>query len=178
MISTAKLGTLLTVLGTMLIAAALLYSYTELQALDDQIRKKEITKEQLDVEIEKKKGEIYKLINDPLWNLAEVRVLAVKAGFGPGAPPDRKEAQLYDFSFWIDVPNNRKNDIKEIRFLRLAGEKLRPLVGTEPSNGFSDGYLGWGCFRTVDVTIVEKDTAEETTKRINQCELLGPGWRN
>jgi hypothetical protein len=45
------------------------------------------------------------------------------------------------------------------------------IVGTEPSNGFGVSYLGWGCFSSVDVTIVEK-TGQETNTSFNQCAIM------
>ena len=172
MTAASKLATPLTVLGAVLVAAAFIYSYSGLNNLQADIEAKQAKRDDLDAAIRELEDERDFLKTGPLSELVRVDALAVKLD-GRRDPQGR---QLYDFSLWLDVPNNRKQDIREVRYRRLAGERLQDvLVGTEPSNGFRRSYLGWGCFDKVDVVIV-KTTGEETPPiRVDQCRILRSG---
>ena len=38
------------------------------------------------------------------------------------------DAQQYDFSYWIAIPNNRKNDIEKVEYRRRGGELLQKVL--------------------------------------------------
>lgn len=165
------LGTMLTALGVILLAAALAYSYSGLRSMHAEIANKEVQRDSLDAAIDTLQKQVDLLVHGPLWDLATVDANAVRLE----GRKDGRGRQLYDFGLWLNVPNNRKQDIAEVGYRRRFGESLQAvLVGTEPSNGFGVSYLGWGCFPVLDVTIVER-SGTMTTKRVDQCHILDSG---
>jgi hypothetical protein len=166
-ITAAKLEKPLTILGAVVVFGTLAFSYAGLRALEADIKAREAQREVLDIRIAELESEIDRLKNAPLTELAEVGALAVELE-GRKDPDGR---QLFTFSYWLEVPNNRKRDIRRVEYRRRFGERLQDvMIGTEPSNGFGVSYLGWGCFRTVDVTIVEK-TGQKGTLTFDQCDI-------
>jgi hypothetical protein len=162
-----KLERSLTVLGALVVIGTIVFSFFGLRALEADIEAKEAQRADLDQRIIELNNEIDRLKHAPLKELVEMGAIAVKLD-GKMDPNGR---QLYDFGYWLYVPNNRKRDIARAEYRRRAGERLRNvLVGTEPSNGFGVSYLGWGCFRTVDVTIVETN-GQTATIQFDQCAI-------
>jgi len=157
----------LTVLGAVVVLGTLVFSFLGLRALEAEIDVKTAQREALDLRIAELEQEIDRLQHAPLSELVKPDALAVKLD----GKTDPRGRQLYEFSYWLDVPNNRKGEIRVVEYHRRFGESLRDvLVGREPSNGFAVSYLGWGCFPTVDVTIVET-TGQKETIQFDQCEI-------
>ena len=165
----STLETPLTVLGAIAVIGAIALSFAGLNSLEADIETKEAQREALDARVTKLKDEIDQLKHAPLEELVAVGAVGVELD----GKKDRTGRQLYDFSYWLDVPNNRKRDISRVEYRRRLGERLQDvLIGKEPSNGFGVSYLGWGCFGAVDVTIVET-TGKTATIQFNQCEIMG-----
>lgn len=91
---------------------------------------------------------IHKERTSPLEILIEVRAsLSPSNTFSDGK-------RNYNFTFWLDVPSFRKDEIKEVRynFCDNFYDKLR--VSNDPSSSFSIGYLGWGICPTMKIDVV------------------------
>jgi hypothetical protein len=164
----SKLEKPLTVLGAVAVIGTIAFSYSGLRTLEADITIKQAQRDLLDVKVAALEVEIDRLKHAPIGELVVVGAMGVQLD-GKKDPSGR---QLYDFSFWLDVPNNRKRSISKVEYRRRAGQRLQDVItGTEPSNGFGVSYLGWGCFSTVDVTIVET-TGQETTISVDQCAIM------
>ncbi len=162
-----KLEKPLTILGALIVIGALALSFAGLRTLEADIKDKQAQREVLDIHIAELEQEIHRLKHAPLEELVEVGALAVELE-GKTDPHGR---QLFTFSYWLEIPNNRKREIGKVEYRRRYGERLQDaLVGTEPSNGFGVSYLGWGCFRTVDVIILET-TGEQHVIEFDQCKI-------
>jgi hypothetical protein len=97
---------------------------------------------------------LYKERTFPLDSLIEIRV-----SFSPSNTyTDGKRNN--NFTFWLDVPSFRKEEIKEVRYNFCQGFYDRIRVSKDPTSSFSIGYLGWGVCPTmkIDVVLQTEDT--------------------
>lgn len=106
-------------------------------------------------------------LRGPLAKLIEVR--------GSSQPlniKDPKGQQLYDFTVWLKLPEFRKPEIEKVRYhFDHPSVILRDRVATNPENGFSVSYRGWGCFPGIEV-IVTTTGKEDLTLPFDQCAHL------
>ena len=156
------------VAGVILIAVSAYYSYQYTREIQQEIRTKQDSLDALETHIETLQKEYELLVSGPLEQLVSPQAMLVTIE----GKKDQFSRQLHDFNLWLNIPNNRKNDIQRVEYIRRNGEVLqKTLVGTEPSNGFGVSYLGWGCFTQVDVSIYEK-SGNITQFSFDQCDQL------
>ncbi|WP_339755780.1 ATP-binding protein [Algoriphagus aquimarinus] len=91
---------------------------------------------------------LYKERTFPLDSLIEI-----KASFSPSNTyTDGKRNN--NFTFWLDVPSFRKEEIMEVRYNFCQGFYDRVRVSKDPTSSFSIGYLGWGVCPTMKIDVV------------------------
>jgi hypothetical protein len=161
----------LTLFGTILIILTIYLGVKFNNELREKVKCQKELQIELDASIEELEQTIVDLTEGPLAKIVAMEAMAVEL-VGRKTQDDN---QLYDFSLWIDVPNNRKNDIERVEYRRGPGDKLQKVItGNQPTNGFSVSYTGWGCFHIVEVTIIEK-SGKSTKMSFNQCDSIGWG---
>jgi transcription initiation factor IIF auxiliary subunit len=60
----------------------------------------------------------------------------------------------YDFSLWLDVPNEQKSRIKKVTYVfNHPTFNNKVFVSNNQANGFMVSYRGWGCLSNVTIKI-------------------------
>jgi hypothetical protein len=150
-----KLATLLTFLGFLLIATALLYSVFQLKSIQDQIELKTAQSEQLNTKIEELNRTIDHIKNGPIIELVKPKAIAVKL---EGKKDGLESRQLYNFILWTEMPNYRKKEVPQIKYFFNHSSMLKKnRISKEPTNGFAVNYTGWGSIPVVELTISQID---------------------
>jgi hypothetical protein len=170
------LAILLTLFGATLIILTIYLGVKFNNDLLAIVKAREVKQAALDMKIDKLNEELTLLKYGSISEIIKIETIAIKL---PGRKTQRRntngemvDAQQYDFSYWIAIPNNRKNDIEKVEYRRRGGELLQKvLTGTEPTNGFAASYTGWGCFPEVEITITEK-LGKVTELTFNQCDYV------
>ena len=150
-----KLATLLTFLGFLLVATALLYSVFQLKSIQDQIELKSAQSDSLNTKIEELNETINHIKNGPILELIKPKAIAVKL---EGKKDGLEGRQLYNFILWAELPNYRKKDIRHIKYFFNHSSMLKKnRISKEPTNGFAVNYTGWGSIPVVELTISQID---------------------
>lgn len=80
--------------------------------------------------------------------------------------------QIYDFSLWLDIPDQEKAKIQEVSYEFNHPTFRQPRqVSSEPSTGFRVGYRGWGCLSSVIITIRPREGEPEKID-FDMCRAL------
>lgn len=167
----------LTLFGTILIILTIYLGFVLNNELREKVKGREAAIIKLDAELKERQQRLVNLESGPLDKIVSMEAITVKLvgektkiTVEESGESTQKDAQLYDFSLWIDVPNNRKNDIESVEYRRKNGAVLQKVLSSkEPTNGFGVSYKGWGCFPIIEVTIKEK-SGEITKMSFNQCD--------
>jgi hypothetical protein len=147
----ARSGMALSAIGLLLMGAAILYGAVRLSKLREQISKKTATLTAIKDEIAALNNQIERIRNGPLPDLVTPRAVAI---LRPGLR-DREGRQLFNFMVWLNVPHVRQSEIREVRYFFGDSSFLsNRKTGSEASNGFAVGYLGWGAMTSVPIEVV------------------------
>ena len=103
----------------------------------------------------------------PLIAVVKPRASAVRSNTGRTGTP------LYDFSLWLDVPEDRKTEIASVEYeFNHPTFRQKTQESSDPKSGFKVGYDGWGCLRSVLVKIRLKQGGVQTID-FDMCEAVG-----
>lgn len=103
----------------------------------------------------------------PLIAVVKPRASAVRSNTGRTTTP------LYNFSLWLDVPDNRRGEIGSVEYeFNHPTFRQKTQESFDPGNGFRVGYNGWGCLRSVLVKIHLKQGGVQTID-FDMCEAVG-----
>lgn len=70
----------------------------------------------------------------------------------------KSDTPLYDFTLWLDIPSNRKKEVASVDYeFDHPTFRQKKQSSSNPKDGFRVGYLGWGCLRSVLVSVHLKD---------------------
>ncbi len=105
----------------------------------DKISRENINKKPVD--------EIIKLLRDE--QSSPINKLIV-----PKAAYKKIDENQGTFVIWIDVPSFRKKEIKEVEYTLCRGFAAPIRTASEPSSGFSIGYLGWGLCSVIQIKVI------------------------
>ncbi|MFC5624133.1 ATP-binding protein [Algoriphagus winogradskyi] len=84
----------------------------------------------------------------PIDSLVEIRASVSPSNTFSGGKKN------YNFTFWLELPSFRKNEIKEVRYNFCKGFYDSIRTSRDQTSSFSIGYLGWGVCDTIRVDIV------------------------
>jgi phenylalanyl-tRNA synthetase alpha subunit len=94
--------------------------------------------------------------------LAKVIVPKAKAKTVPGEKTASGKP-VYDFQLWLDVPQDRKSEIRSVEYFFDHPTFLnKHFTSSDSSNGFAVNYRGWGALRLVVVTVNLREGAPLT----------------
>jgi Caspase domain len=80
--------------------------------------------------------------------------------------------QKFAFDVWLQLaPADRARIAKVVYDFVLASEPLH-IESTDPSNGFSVAYDGWGCYSNVQVKVTLSNGIALTPATFNMCDAL------
>ncbi|RAI88320.1 ATP-binding protein [Algoriphagus yeomjeoni] len=107
------------------------------------------------------KGDKYEnLSEDDLKGLLEMERVApidslveIRASVSPSNTLSEGKKN-YNFTFWLELPSFRKNEIKEVSYNFCKGFYDSIRTSRDQTSSFSIGYLGWGVCDTIGVDIV------------------------
>jgi hypothetical protein len=84
-------------------------------------------------------------------------------------------SQLHEFTLWIDVPSDRKREIRQVSYRFNNSTFQRKLQGSSDApTGFRVSYRGWGCLEQVRITLSLRD-GSELPLDFNMCAAIG--WK-
>lgn len=105
--------------------------------------------------------------NLPLITVVKPRATAVPSKTGRASVP------LYDFSLWVDVPENRKSEIVSVEYeFNHPTFRQKTQQSSNAEDGFKVSYSGWGCLRSVLVRIHLRQGGVQTID-FDMCEAVG-----
>lgn len=85
----------------------------------------------------------------------------------------RTGQQIYNFSLWIDLPEERKSEIEKVRYeFNHPTFKDKINESVNPGDGFRIGYQGWGCLTRVIITMYPRE-GEPINIDFDMCRALG-----
>lgn len=103
----------------------------------------------------------------PLIAVVKPRASAMRSNGGRSGTP------LYDFSLWLDVPEDRKEEIASVEYeFNHPTFRQKTQESSDPKTGFKVSYNGWGCLRSVLVKIHLKQGGAQTID-FDMCEAVG-----
>jgi hypothetical protein len=80
----------------------------------------------------------------------------------------------YEFSLSIQAPSTLKEDIAKVHYDLVYEPNPLLLTSNDPNTNFEAMYEGWGCYRTVEATVIFKNANTQPRKKIfNMCSVLG-----
>ncbi len=159
------------------------YGALQVRTLDEDYRVKSDSLEMLGVQADSLRAEVERIASGPLDSLVTPRIVAVAAGrvscpkawdgYGRDA---HGLCPGYGFLLWLDVPYARRSDIREVdyHFSGITTSAVR--TGTEPSNGFLVGWLGWYPWATIPVDVVLKAGPTISLDFPMEQALRDAGW--
>ena len=151
----------LMVIGLGMILVAIGNGMRSLKDYEAQLASKQNELTQLKSDIKQIDDEIDTLQHAPLETLIKPKAIGITTGKKTvitSGPDKGAEGDLVNFTLWIDVPNCRRNEIREVRYKFPHPSYLSDVrVGRDPSNGFAVSYAGWGAVDIVPVTVVKTD---------------------
>jgi hypothetical protein len=81
------------------------------------------------------------------------------------------QKDIYDFSLWIDSPNEQKVQISKVIYVfDHPTFKTKEFTSSNQADGFKVSYRGWGCLSNVTIKIESRDVSSQI--RFNMCEAL------
>lgn len=117
---------------------------------------------------EKSHAQISSLPPIPIAALVTPRADAVLTG---GKATDGRSLRKY--SLWIDVPDDRSNEITEVRYLFNHPTFVNKIQSSSnAADGFRVGYTGWGCLYRIVITLVLTN-GQRPELDFNMCQALG-----
>jgi hypothetical protein len=102
-------------------------------------------------------------------------VLSAAADIIPRASYQERsgEKNSYDFSLWLDVPEDQRQKIKSVTYvLNHPTFAQKEYASSKSEDGFRVGYRGWGCLNTVLIRIERQGAGSQITFRMCD-ELMG-----
>lgn len=174
---------ILSAAGVAGVVAALGYGALQVRSLDAEYLVRADSLVSLGVLADSLRREVDRIRNGPLEPLITPRVVAVPAsrvqcpaawdGFG------RDEHGLcpgYGFLLWLELPSARRSEIREAAY-HFSGLTTSPVrTGTEPSNGFLIGWLGWWPWPNIPIVVSPKVGAKFTLDFPMEQALRDAGW--
>jgi hypothetical protein len=80
----------------------------------------------------------------------------------------------YEFSLSLQTPTTLKENISRVDYDLVYESNPLLLTSNDPSRNFEAIYEGWGCYRTVEVTVSFKNASTQPRKKtFNMCSVLG-----
>jgi hypothetical protein len=80
----------------------------------------------------------------------------------------------YAFSLSIEAPSVLKQKIARVEYDLVYESNPLWLTSNDPNTNFQITYVGWGCYRNVEVTVVFKSNDTQPRKKhFNMCSVLG-----
>lgn len=80
--------------------------------------------------------------------------------------------KAFDFSVWVDVPAERKSEIRRVVYtFDHPTFKNKTQTSKDASTGFRVGYRGWGCLTRMVITL-EMANGEKTPLDFDMCSAL------
>jgi hypothetical protein len=163
--------------------AAIGYGALQVRTLDAEYLVKADSLVALGVLADSLRGEVDRIRSGPLEPLITPRVVAVPAsrvqcpaawdGYG------RDEHGLcagYGFLLWLELPYARRSEIREAAY-HFTGLTTSPVrMGTEPSNGFLVGWLGWWPWPTIPIEVIPKRGERFSIDFPMEQALRDAGW--
>lgn len=115
------------------------------------------------------------LLQGPIEDLITLRARSEPYTQSGSQVVDRANRPLYLITCWVEVPDVRKAEIREVIY-RFPHDSFYPREKESRnwSNGYAISYTGWGCLNRVDVRIVMRDGSAVDTS-FDLCRALG--WR-
>lgn len=153
------------------IAVSTYLSFVYIDKSKAELERIEVQLGSLGAELERLQQARDHLVSGPILDLIVPRTFVVKLADNI----DQDNQKIYHFVSWLDVPDNRKTEIRRVDYRYQDGGSTGELVSSsEPSNGFAVSHLGAGCFSQVDVLIFQTSgTISEIS--FDQCQQIG--WR-
>jgi hypothetical protein len=100
---------------------------------------------------------------------AEARGLQLAARASPIEGTDGKR-----FRFSLSVRTTGLSDIAKVQYDLVYAPNPLLLSSTDPTSNFTAVYEGWGCYRTVNVTLFPKEGSQQPIKKtFDLCTVLG-----
>ena len=174
----------LSLLGLLVIGGSIGGSLTQLRALQEQLRETEqrVTEasERLraaDEErrsVERRRDELKAEVEslEQQWKVASLELSKVRAFSGnlsetlvrdaplsavvvPQAAARRIDGDTFDFSLWLEIPQERNGEIARVDYVlnHPSFGKNNTLTSTEPEGGFRVSYRGWGALDRVIIRL-------------------------
>lgn len=177
-------STSLSVIGLFGMVAAIGYGAFQVRTLDAEYQVKADSLAALSALADSLRSEVEHIRVGSLDSLITPRVVAVPAakvncpkewdGYGRDA---NGLCPGYGFLLWLDLPYARRSDIREVAY-HFDGLTTSPVrTGTEPSNGFLVGWLGWWPWPTIPIVVVSKGGKRFTMDFPMEQALRGAGWK-
>jgi len=163
--------------------AALSYGAYQVRVLDTDYQLKSDSLAVLSDLADSLRREVDHIRQGPLNSLITPKVLAVPAqrvqcpkewdGYGRDA---NGLCRGYGFLLWLDIPYARREDIRGVDY-HFDGLTTSPVRrGTEPSNGFLVGWLGWWPWPTIPIVVEPKVGQKFTIDFPMEQTMRDAGW--
>lgn len=180
---------LLSSISVLIILVSLFYSAWKLKALDEAIMKKkgeigelESRRIMLFAQNDSLTQIVYHLDSVLAMPISEKKSVSLSNVLKPRTEAKLVEGlrgyqdlQVYDFSLWLDVPQQWKAKIAEVRYeFNHPSFHQKAQVSSDPTTGFRVGYRGWGCLHIVTISAAMIDGSTNTIE-FDMCKALGVG---
>lgn len=173
----------LSFVGLLGMLLAIGYGAVQVRALDADYLVKVDSLSTLGAQADSLRTEVNRIRSGPLESLVTPKIVAVPAGRvscpkawdGYGGD-SHGLCPGYGFLLWLDVPFARRADIREVEY-HFTGITTSPVrTGSEPSNSFLVGWLGFYPWSTIPVVIVPKVGPRITLEFAMEQSLRDAGW--
>jgi hypothetical protein len=86
----------------------------------------------------------------------------------------KQDGNRHEFSLSIKVSDILKENIAKVDYDLIYQPNPLLLTSNSPSNNFEARYEGWGCYRTVEVTLTFKNADKQPRRKtFDMCSVLG-----
>ncbi|MEO7353450.1 MAG: hypothetical protein ABIZ70_03780 [Gemmatimonadales bacterium] len=161
------LSTILSTIGIVGMFAAAAYGGLEVRRLDREYLSKADSLAVLTAQGDSLQRDIDHLRTGSLQSLLTPRAVAVPANRVACTPDydglgrdSHGMCAGYGFMLWLELPYSRRAEIRSVSYF-FSGHTTTPVrIGTDPSNGFLVGWLGWAPWVTIPVTVETRDGAK------------------